>query len=316
MVSNFILTNMTTDESIRFGQEPNADFLFQDGGIDWGQASASHNTYTYPGQVGVSISSTNIREREINIIGYAYYIVSPIEREGLTYNEWVMYGYERVLKKKNLLNKLINPEDYIRITIGDYYIEGKPNASIVYGNTEKDNNEFFCKFLISIYCADPMFKKKTVVQTVLSGNTPKFRFPLIFTKAKGIVFGIRQKYQLIEIENEGSMNVGAVITFISKGVVSNPAVENLQNGQKLVINKTLQEGEEIVVNTNEGVQKGVTGFVNGESLNYFKYWDFENDWMKFAPGKSLLGYSVSSGNEALLEVRVELNPVKFGVEEM
>lgn len=316
MVSKFVLTNMTTEESVRFGQEPGVDFLFQDGGVDWGQASASHNTYTYPGQVGVSISSTNIREREINIVAYVYYTLSPQDREGLAREEWIAYGYERILKKKNLLNKIINPEDYIRLTIGDYYIEGKPNSSIVYGKTENDNNEFFCKFLISLYCADPMFKKKTIVQTILSGNTPLFRFPLIFTKTKGIVFGIRQKYQLIEVENEGSTSVGVKIIFKSKGVVSNPTIENLQNGQKITINKTLQEGEEVIVNTNDGADKGVTGVVDGQVLNYFKYWDFENAWMKIAPGTSLLGYSVTSENESLLEVYVELNPVKFGVEEM
>lgn len=316
MVSNFTLTNLATEETLRFGQEVGVDFLFQDGGIDWGSAPASHNTYTYPGQIGVSISSTNIREREITISGFAFYVVSNPEREGMTYEEYVKYGYEKILKKKDILNKIINPEDYVRITVGEYYIDGKPDSSVRFGDTEETNNQFFCKFFISIYCENPMFKKKTIMQTMLSGNIPKFHFPLVFTKEKGIIFGIRKKYQLIEVENEGSIKIGAIITFKSKGVVANPAIENLQNGQKIVINKTLQEGEEVVINTNDGPEKGIKGFVDGQELNYFKYWDFENNWMKFNPGTSLLGYSVQSENESLLEVYVELNPVKFGVEEM
>lgn len=316
MISQFLLENLTTQQRALFGQEPSCDFLYKDDGLDWGTAKARHNTYTYPGQIGVSISSTNVQERSISIVGYACYVLSKSEREGLTYSERIEYGYQKILEKKEMLSAIINPSQYVRISIADYYIDGKPSSSIAFGNTEAENNQYFCRFTINIYCADPLFKKQTNVQTALSDSLPRFHFPLIFSQNRGIIMSIRREYKLIAIENNGAVPVGCTIVLEARGRVVNPKIENIQTGESLVIDKTMIAGEKIVINTVDGNDKGVKGYIDEEEYNYFKYWDFENDWMKFPRGISLVGYSVEEGEESSLNVLIEINPMKYSLEEM
>lgn len=316
MISRFTIENLTTQQKATFGQEPSCDYLYKSDGLDWGTAKAKHNTYTYPGQIGVSISSTNVQERSISIVGYACYVLTQSERESMPYNERVEYGYQKILEKKEFLSALVNPSQYVRIAIGEYYIDGKPSSSIAFGKTEDDNNQYFCRFAINIYCADPLFKKQTNVQTILSDSIPQFHFPLIFSQNHGIIMSIKREYKLIAIENNGAVPVGCTIIFEAKGRVVNPKLENIQTGESLVIDKTMVADEKIVITTVDGDNKGVKGYINDVEYNYFKYWNFENDWMKFPRGISLIGYSVEEGDESSLNVMIEINPMKYSLEEM
>lgn len=319
MIESFVLRNMSLNRQVTFGQEPGFDYLYKsDDGIDWGNVQAQHNTYAYPGQVGVSISSSSLKERSISIVGYAYHILSDVEKQlYVSYKDRVEYAYKMICKKKGVLNELVNPLQIIRLKIGGYYIEGKPSSSVTYGTFESDNNKYYCKFTISLYCNNPMFKKETEVKTILSGSIPKFHFPWILSNVpkKGTVMSVRRTYQLIPVDNEGTVEVGCKIILFAKGEVSNPRINNVHTGESLAINKTMIKGEKIVINTNEG-EKEVRGVLDDIEMNYFKYWDYENDWMKFPIGTTLVGYSVNDGMESLLDVSIELNPMKLGLEEM
>lgn len=316
MISKFTIQNLTTKEIITFGQDIDSDFVYTEDGLDWGSSPALHNTYAYPGQIGVSISTTNIMERDISITGFSYYVLPIEEARNMSHKERVDYCYEKILEKKKKLNEMIHPMQYVRVTVGDYYIDGKPSNTVSYGRTGNENNEYFCKFLINIYCNEAVFRKKTITQTILSGDMPNFKFPLIFPEGKGIMFGIRRTYKLVAVYNEGVAAIGAKITLKAHGVVTNPKVENVQTGESLKIDKTLVDGEVIVINTESGESRGVKGYLNDVEYNYFKYWDFDNDWMMFPHGTSLVGYSLGEGDETLLEVIIEINPRKFVLEEM
>lgn len=315
MVTSFILENKTTQKQITFGQDIEFDYLFDSDGLDWGSASATHNTYNYLNQVGVSISSTKINERDISIMGYVYYFLSEDEMSRLDRNKWTEYCYERIKEKKEVLSSVVNPSDYVRFIIGNYYIEGKPSSSVKYGSTEDENNVYFCKFLINVYCNNPMFKKNTTTKTVISGSSGLFHFPLVL-KPSGIPMSSRKNYLLLAVENEGNVAVGGRIILKAKGEILNPSVENIGTGEKITINKTLVEGEEVVINTSDGPLKGVTGYLNGVEKGYFQYWNFENTWFKFQQGTSLIGYSTENSSETLLDVTIELNPEKFNLEDM
>lgn len=315
MITNFTMENMTTREKATFGQDAEHDYAYKPGGLDWGGVPASHNTYNYPNQVGVSIATTKLQERDISIEGYVYYILSAKEREENNRNEWVDYGYTKIKDKKKVLNDIVNPLDYVRIYTSGYYIEGKPSTSVQYGKEDSDNNSYFCKFLISIYCNNPMFKKETITKTVLSGDTPAFHFPLIIP-SYGIIMGTRINYLMLAVENEGNVAIGGKIIFTAKDEVKNPAVENVNTGEKIVIKKTLQAGEVVIINTTQGQGRGVTGIYQGIEQSYLQYWSFTNTWLMFAKGTTLIGYSTENQAEESLDVTIEINPEKYGLEEM
>lgn len=313
MVSDFTLKNMTTNKEVKFSHDIETDYLI--GSVDWGSASATHNTYEYPGQVGCSVSNTKISSRDIQIEGYVFYILSEKEKIGLSYENIIEYAYEKIKSKKEVLNELINPIDYVKICIGNYYIEGKPNASIIYGRGAEENNIYFCKFYFSVFCNNPMFKKNTVSRTNLKGSIGNFMFPFKIPKV-GTFLSIRQDYLVVAVENEGGVPVGGRIILTAKGSILNPEIENLNTGEKIRINKHMQLGETVIINTVDGVERGVSGGFPNEITNYLQYWDFNNTWFKFGIGTTMLGYKTDDASESLLDVVVEINPEKFSLEEM
>ena len=315
MITKFEVRNMTTDDRITFGQDLDCDYLYQSQGIDWGNVSAAHNTYNYPGQVGVSIYSSKINERDISIAAWVYYVLSEEERQIIDRGEWGTYAYEKIKKKKDILSGVFNPMDVIRITTGGYYIEGKPAASVKYGTDDADNNIYFCKFQVTVYCNDPMFKKETIVKKVIKGDVPAWSFPWVLFD-RGTVFGIRINYLTLVVENEGNVAIGGRVILSAKGTVVNPSVTNVETGEKMVINKTMIAGEKVVITTVEGEERGVVGIIGGVEQNYLKYWNFNNVWLKFPKGTSLLEYATENQAEERLEVIVEINPEKYNLEEM
>lgn len=316
MITEIIATNKTLNTKYKFGQDLSCDYLYKDGGVDWDNVPATHNTYTYPNQMGSTISSTKIQNRDITIEAYVYYVPSGEETRGMTYDEKVAYCYNKIKEKKKKLNDFINPLHYIRLSVGDYYIEGKPEATPKYGVEYEDNNEYFCKFVFTIFCDNPMFKKNTETKTVLSGDTGVFHFPLIFEPEPRMIMGTRVNYLMLLVDNEGNAAIGGKIKIEAKGEVQNPTITNLITNEHITINKTLLAGEVVTINTVDGEKKGVYGRYQGVESDYLQYWDFNNTWLKFESGASLIGYSSDNQSELLMDVSIELNPVKYGLEEM
>lgn len=315
MISRFIFTNMTSGKQAAFGQSVDDDYVYHTDGLDWGTAPAEHNMYNYPKQVGSTISNTKINSRDISVTGYVFYYLSKEELSEVGKFDRTEYGYEKIKEKKRFLNEVINPNDLVRLTIGSYYIEGKPEASIKYGGDDENNNQFFCEFTFSLLCANPMFKKVSQVKTILAGEQLMFHFPWIIPE-EGYVMSVRTAYSLLTVENEGDVPVGGRITLTALGEVERPTVENIGTGETIKILKTLHVGETVVIDTTDGESKGVTGTVGGEELNYFKYWSVNNTWFKFQQGTTLVGYSTENSSDSLLRVSVEINPEKFALEEM
>lgn len=314
MISEFTLVNEETEKQFTFGQSSDYDFIFTS--IDWGSASAQHNTYNYPNQVGVSVSSTKINPRDIVIEGYVFYVLSSKEFWEISRDEKELYCYDIIKSKKNNLSEVINPNDYVKLIVGNYYIEGKPNSSIVYGKEDSDNNIYFCKFSFSLFCNNPMFKKNTITKTNIQSSTPIFHFPLIIPKYEGITLSTRENYLMLAVENEGGVPIGGKIKLTAKGNVLNPTLENVLTGEVIKINKEMVEGEEIIINTVDGKERGITGYLNGVTRSYLQYWDFSNTWFKFLIGTTLIGYTTENASESYLDVVVEINPQKYSLEEL
>lgn len=314
MVTGFMIENQTTKERVTLGFNPKFDYVYKEDGLDWGFAPATHSTYFYPGQVGEQIAMTNVTGREVTFTGYVHYIPTEGERSAYDKSVWVKLVENKIKEKKRKLNGLINPLDYVKIIIGDFYLEGKPVRSVQYGDTREDNNEYFCMFVINIHCPNPMFHKVVPPNTVISGSSPGFHFPLSIPNT-GFKLSTRTDYLVISVDNEGDSAVGGIITLKADGEVVNPTVENIETGEKFKIYKTMAKGDVIVVDTRLGANQGIKGGHGEATENYFKYWDFENDWIQFGIGSVLVGYSTDNEAESLLTVLIEIKPEKYGLEE-
>lgn len=316
MFASFILENQSTKQRVEFGQAFTSEYVYKDGDIDIGAVNTAQNTYSYPYQVGLSISNTTIKTRQLSIKGYIFYTPTLAEIEsvggenGRILSEIIT---KKIEEKKAILNALVIPDDYLRMYIGDYYIEGKPDESIKYGSTEAENNEYFCAFLIEIYCSNPMFRKVKETISNIATSIGSFHFPLVL-KPYGIPISTRKSYQLIYAENEGNATIGGIIHIEAKTTVENLEIVNVTTGERIKINKTLQSGEKITINTNDGNDKGIFGTIGLVTENYYKYWDFDNSWMKFPQGLSLIGYSTDNETEKYVDIKIEMYPEKYNLE--
>ena len=314
MIQGFIIENQTSKQRVTLGMNPKYDYVYKDDGLDWGYAPASHSTYSYPGQVGEKISMTNIQGRDISFTGYVHYLPSKVDVSNYSREGLQILVRDKIEEKKGVLNSLINPMDHLRIIVGDFYLEGKPNRSIQYGQTVSENNEYFCMFEISIYCENPMFHKVKSPNTVIAGSSPGFHFPLSIPDT-GYFISTRIDYLIISCENEGNATVGGVITITAQGTVKNPVIENIETGEKFTIYKTLSEGEVVEINTTQGENRGIKGGVDGATQNYFRYWDYENDWIEFGVGNTMVGYTADDDTQVNMTVKVVIAPEKYGLED-
>lgn len=287
MIESITLKNLVTNQSILI-DKTTSDWVL--GEIDLGTVEGNHHSYKYVNQVGVYIDSTSLEERAVSIPG------------------WVIgENFADMKNNMTVLNRLVNPQHELELTLFDRYVlRFKPDYSIKYATPYEENNEVLCQFLIQGTCADPMFSTKNGILTQIALVLPKFHFPLIIPQDKGIILGLRQPNLLATIVNDGDIDTGMVIEFSCNTTVVNPSLLHVETQEFIKINKTITPGETITVSTVSG-NKYVKGYHDGQTENYFKYWDWDSTWLQMYRGVNVLKYDADSGVEGLA-VSVSFTP--------
>lgn len=279
MIESITLKNLVTNQSILI-DKTTSDWVL--GEIDLGTVEGSHHSYKYVNQVGVYIDSTSLEERAVSIPG------------------WVIgESFADMKDNMTVLNHLVNPQHELELTLFDQYVlRFKPDYSIKYATPYEENNEVLCQFLIQGTCADPMFSTKSGILTRIASILPKFHFPLIIPQGKGIILGLRQPDLLATIVNDGDIDTGMVIEFSCNTTVVNPSLLHVGTQEFVKINKTITPGETITVSTVSG-NKYVRGYHDGQTENYFKYWDWDSTWLQMYRGVNVLKYDADEGVDGL-----------------
>ena len=255
------------------------------GETDWSSATGKHHTHKFFNQVGVSVSSTSIEERDIEIQG------------------WVVAESEQAMAtRKQTLNSFINPRQLMELEYLRYKLNFLPTHSIRYTPNWADNNEVICKFAIVGVAPDPRWSDINETTIPAAATIPTFHFPLIIVPdpheippeppypANGVVFGYREPSLYITIRNASSVPVGMRILFRVYGTLSNPRIINVTTGAYFGINITLHGGDDATIITELG-QKSVTGSIGGVQQNLFPYRDIGSSWLQLDVGDNVFTYS-------------------------
>jgi hypothetical protein len=287
MLESLILTNTVTLQSVLLDKD--SSYLVLDE-ADLGTVEGTHHSYKYVSQVGVYIDSTTLEQRTVAISGWVI---------GDTYGE--------LKENKKILNRLVNPLHTIDAVIQEKYkLTFKPDYSVKYSVSYKENNEVLCKFLIQGTCADPMFTTKDKQSALIASTIPKLRFPLVIPQDTGILMGLREPSLLATLNNGGDIDTGLLVTFSCTSTVTNPSLLNVDTREFIKVNKVMSAGEQIIISTGSG-EKYIKGIVNGVEYNYFKYVDFDSTWLQLHTGENTLKYDADS-NVAGLEVLISFLP--------
>ncbi len=283
MVENVILKNLSTLALLELDVTETPYYVLES--VDWGQIAASHHSYKYVNQVGVTIVNTSLETRDVEIIG------------------WIIGDTEQGMEsRKRVLNRFVNPQQFINLKYKEYDLDFKPTKSIQYTPNISDNNEILCKFKITGIAADPLFRDtKETLRTgaVVHGM---FHFPLMIDAMDSgyptIMFGYKEPSLLISVYNKGDVVTGFKIIFKAKGTVVNPMLLDVNTQQFIKINKTLVDEEEVIISTVTG-KKRITGVLNGEESNYYKYKDLMSSWLELRIGDNVYSFDADEGIDNL-----------------
>ena len=298
MVEGIKLQNVETRKTLVIDKVSTPDYILDY--VDWGAIESTHHSYKYINQVGVHITGSSLETRPIEIVG------------------WIVASSERDMTiRKSFLNSFFNPQQTIDLFYKDYVLSFLPNTSVKYSANEAENNEVICKFKVNGLCPDPLFSKKNENKVAAASTAASFHFPLIIpsksNSPSGTFFGLRQPSLIVAITNKGSVSVGMKIVFKAKGTLVNPTLINVNTQKFFKINKTMQAGETIEVNTTVG-EKKIQGEMNGIVNNYFKYRDLDSEWLQLNVGDNLFRYDADS-NAGNLEVYIYFNDKYLEVQE-
>lgn len=283
MVENIILKNLSTSALLELDVTTTPYYILDT--VDWGQIDATHHSYKYVNQMGVTIIGTTLESRDVSITG------------------WIIANSEEEMdSRKHVLNRFVNPQQYINIKYKTYSLDFKPSKTIQYTANVVDNNEVVCKFKISGVAADPLFRDSGKSMVTAAVVNSAFHFPLaidVMDNGKPtILFGYKNPSLILNVYNKGDTDIGFTIKFRARGTVVNPSVIDVNTQKFMKIQKTFEDGEEVVIDTVVGERK-ITGMLNGVESNYFKYKSLDSSWLDLKIGDNILRYDAEEGVDAL-----------------
>ena len=126
-----------------------------------------------------------------------------------------------------------------------------------------------------------------------------------------MIFGYREKSVIVDCYNAGDVSTGMRIKFMALGILTNPILLNVNTGEFIQINTTMQAGDVITVNTEYG-NKGAILERNGATIDCFKDIDVDSTFMALGIGDNIYRYDAASGVDNL-EVSIYYNPQYLGV---
>lgn len=258
--------------------------------IDLGYIEANLATYVGAGQAGSTITSRNYGTRDIEIQGYV-----------LADNE------DDMRMRKATLQKVIVPTTDFYLVIDDKYrLRITATSTLQYEPEWYVNCELLTKFTIEGTCSNPFFGTIEEKQASITGWIKDFHFPYCNPVGEKFIFGHRSTSKIVELKNESEIETGMVIVFKAvAGTIINPSLRNVDTGEELVLNATMQNGDEVRVNTGYGTKsaRNVT-----EDENWLQYVSLDSTWLQMPVGTSNFRYDYDEESTGTLECNIYYTP--------
>lgn len=171
----------------------------------------------------------------------------------------------------------------------------------------------FLEYDIAFKALNPFWKNETETKEEIASWVGAWEFPTEIDEdsTDSMVFGYREESVIVNCYNAGDVSTGMRIKFTALGVLENPILLNVETGEFIQINRTMQAGDVITVNTEYG-NKGAVLERNGEVIDCFKDIDVDSTFMELGIGDNIYRYDATNGVDNL-EVSIYYNPQYLGV---
>lgn len=302
MIEEISIFNKTLNQTILFNKSEAGFLLDNDNAIDWGYLNASISDYHTVSRVGVGVNNVEVSEgRNISIVGWL-----------------INDAYGTIEEKKKQLNTFCNPFDDIVIYAGQFKISGSFSQTVQYSKSNKENNEIICKFMLRIFCADPLFTYHDP-QEATSYDTYQqlFTFPLIWLTGEDIVFGIRPGLNEFSLENAGTLATGFEAYLTVNAAVAGVTITNTTTGKSLKLKSsvTFESGDIIYINTTFGARVIKVGQSLDSLTNAFQTFDLSSEFIEVIPGMNNMSVTVATGEIGSIDAQFYIEPLFYALEE-
>ena len=150
---------------------------------------------------------------------------------------------------------------------------------------------------ISILCPQPFFEDAEYIVQQVSEILNLFEFPFSIDSV-GIPFSEINSERELTIYNTGEVSTGVIITLHATGPVTNPVIYDVTNGGQFGINVEMDNGDEIIINTNRG-NKSVFMTSDNERTNIINNMSKGSNFFTVEPGETVFTYNCTAGRDNL-----------------
>ena len=201
----------------------------------------------------------------------------------------------------------------------EYELEGWTFASV----RNMDNK---LKILVDLLCPDPYMLNVDNYGKNMANISALFAFPwrMLSTrmtsgkldypdKARGMLLGgmtmgYRTLYKEVVLANDGDVPTGVQIQFVAtRGPVTNPKITNTGTGQYMRVNVAMQQGDILLIDTNDRHQ-----VITLNGVNYYQHIDRRSEPFQLDVGDNYLEYDADE-NYTNLDVNLFYTPKYLGV---
>lgn len=165
---------------------------------------------------------------------------------------------------------------------------------------------------VSILCPSPYWKNAQEVVNELKSVIDLFHFPFASTEEPELVFGEIDPMTHAIVINNGTVETGLTFELYAMATITNPKIFNYTTQDFIGLNFTLQPGDLITINTQQG-QKSVTLLRNGVETNIFNSLMKNITWLQLPSGGAVFVYTVDDGLMTNLTVTIKHYDLYEGV---
>lgn len=179
--------------------------------------------------------------------------------------------------------------------------------------------------LVDLICPDPYMLNVDNFGKNMANISPLFAFPwrVLGRRATnkldypeeargmmlgGFTMGYRTLHKEVVLANDGDVSTGVQIQFVAtRGSVTNPKITNTATGQYMRVNVAMNQGDVLLIDTNDRHQ-----VITLNGVNYYQHIDRKSEPFQLAVGDNYLEYDADE-NYTNLDVNLFYTPKYLGV---
>lgn len=183
----------------------------------------------------------------------------------------------------------------------------------IFGEPKIEKKSVLYEFAFQLECLNPFWREENETKEDVASWVAAWHFPCVIERdnSRSMIFGYRAESVIVNCYNEGDVSTGMRIRFMALGTVDRPMLLNMDTGEFIQINATMQPGDVIEINTKYG-SKGARLIRGDVETDYFRFIDVDSTFMQLAIGDNNFKYDAAGGVDSL-EVTIFYNKEFLGV---